>query len=177
MRMLVKTLPVALLLIILSLTLRGQTSAPAGPPRLGYLSPQRIFAESTEGRAGVAKLQSFQQQRAAELQSKQQALQGTRDQLAHAADGEARTQLMLQEYQQRADLERANVQAQQDLQNMQRQMQAELQARVKSVLDELARGQNLQLVLNSDTGVVWSGPGLDLTSAVVERLNTSTPKP
>jgi Skp family chaperone for outer membrane proteins len=175
MNTLIKMVPVAFLMIVFSLTLTGQSSSPA---KLGYLSPQRIFAESAEGKAELAKLQALQQQKATELQARQKTLQATREQLAQAADGPARTQLMLQEFQQRADLERANVQAQQEMQNLQRQMQAQLQARVKTALDDLGKGQNLQLVLNSDTGVVWAGPGLDLTAAVVERLNaTSASKP
>jgi Skp family chaperone for outer membrane proteins len=175
MHMLTKMAPLGLLMLAFSLTATGQSSSPA---KLGYVSPQRIFVESAEGKAEVAKLQALQQQKATELQTRQKTLQTTRERLAQAADGPERTQLMLQEFQQRADLERANVQAQQELQNLQRQAQAQLQARVNAVFGDLAKAQNLQLVLNSDTGVVWAGPGLDLTSAVIERLNaTSASKP
>jgi Skp family chaperone for outer membrane proteins len=148
----------------------GQT--PARPAlAIGYISAQRVFLESVEGKAQGARLQALQQQRAGELKARQQTLENVRRQAAQATDNAARVQFQQQESQQRTDLERATAQAQQDLQNLQRQVQTDFQGRVKVVLDELTKGRGLQLVLNADQAVLWSAPGLDLTSAVIERLN------
>jgi Skp family chaperone for outer membrane proteins len=57
------------------------------------------------------------------------------------------------------------------MQNLQRQVQTDFQERVRGVLAEMVKGQNIQMVLNGDAAVVWSAPGMDLTSAVIERLN------
>ncbi|NOT27977.1 MAG: OmpH family outer membrane protein [Acidobacteria bacterium] len=149
----------------------GQAVAPRPTLPVAYVSGQRIFAESGEGKALRAKLQTQQQQRANDLRTRQQTLEGVRKQLAQATDNTARVQLQQQELQQRTDLERATVQAQTDIQNLQRQVQVEFQGRVRDVLAELVKGQNVQVVLNGDAAVVWSVPGMDLTNAVIERLN------
>lgn len=145
------------------------TSRPTLP--VGYVSGQRIFAESSEGKAQLAKLQAQQKQRTGELRTRQQALEGLRKQWSQAADNATRLQLQQQELQQRTELERATTQAQTDMQNLQRQVQTEFQGRVRGVLAELVKGQGYQMVLNGDVAVVWSAPGIDLTNAVIERLN------
>lgn len=148
----------------------GQAARPTLP--VAYVSGQRIFTESTEGKALRAKLEAQQQQRANEIRTRQQTLEGIRKQLAQATDNAARVQLQQQELQQRTDLERANAQAQSEMQKLQRQVQTEFQGRVREVLAEVTKGQNVQMVLNGDLAVVWSAPGSDLTNAVIERLNT-----
>lgn len=45
---------------------------------------------------------------------------------------------------------------------------------VKAALDEVLEGKDVQVVLNQETAVMWSVPGLDLTSAVIEQLNVNT---
>ena len=170
----------ALVPAIFSLGPIAQAPAPQAKAAIAYVSAQRIFAESVEGKAQLAKVQAMQQERAADLRSRQQTLEATRQQLAQA-DGAARVHLQQQELQQQTDLARATAQAQADLQTLQRQAQADVQGRVKTILDDVAKSQNIQLVLNGDTSVVWSAPGTDLTGAVVERLNsnaaTAAPKP
>ncbi len=168
---------IAVLATVFSMTARGQAPAARGASQIGYISAQRITTESTEGKAGIARLQALQQQRTAELRTKQQTLDGTRQQLAQSNDAESRGRLQEQELQQRTDLERATAQAQTELQTLQREVQIALQARLKSVLDETLKDQNIQVILNGDTSVVWAAPGVDMTAAVVERLNATAAPP
>ena len=172
MKNLLTSIPLAILFAVVALAAAGQVPSPRVTGPIVFVSAQRIFAESSDGKAQVARVQALQQQRATELRTRQQTLDATRQQLAQAVDVAARAQLQQQELQQRTDFERATAQAQTDLQNLQRQVQAELQGRVKSALDDVTKGQNIQLVLNADSSVVWSAPGTDLTNAVVERLNS-----
>jgi len=176
MKTLLVTMPIALLPTLLSLA--GSAQAPAASPAtVGYVNGQRIFAESNDGKAEVARMQTIQQQKANELRAKQQALEAVRQQLAQAQDATARVQLLQQEQQLRTDLERAATQTQTELQALQRQVQADVLSRLKPVVEGLAKAQNVQLVLNGDTAVIWAAPGLDLTSAVIERMNKPGPKP
>jgi len=170
MTMMRLALPSILLPAFLSLVPGGQAAAPR-TSQIGYVSAQRILTDSAAGKADVARVQTMQQQRATELRAKQQTLEATRQQLIQASDASARGQLQQQEQQQRIELERASTQAQTDLQALQRQMQVDMQTRVKSVMDDVVKGQNIQVVLNGDTSVVWAAPGLDLTAAVIERMN------
>jgi Skp family chaperone for outer membrane proteins len=87
------------------------------------------------------------------------------------ADGAGRIELQKKELHQRTELERATQQAQVDIQTLQRQLNTALQQRIKTALDDVMKTENYQLVLNSDPSIMWSTPELDLTNAVVARLN------
>jgi Skp family chaperone for outer membrane proteins len=178
MKMLLVAIPIAAL-SALSVATGAQAPAPPKHAGIGYVSAQRIFAESAEGKAGVARMQALQQQKTAELRTRQQTLDSTRQQAAQATDGPTRVQLQQQETIQRTDLERATAQAQADIQALQRQVQGELLNQVKSILDSVAKEQNFQIVLNAETTVVWAAPGTgaDLTNVVIERLNAKATAP
>jgi Skp family chaperone for outer membrane proteins len=150
--------------------------APATRPSLpvGYVNIQRAIAESAAGKAELARVQTLQQRRASELRTRQQTLEGLRSQLAQASESAARVKLQQQEFQQRTDLERATVQAQQELQNLQRKVVSDFQSRVRGIVEELVKGQGLQLVLNGEQAVIWSAPGADLTNSVIERLEVQS---
>jgi len=176
MKTLLMIVSLALVVAVLSSAVSGQAPASRPPSSIGYVSAQRILAEATEAKAEVARVQAFQQQKTTELRAKQQALEATRVQLAAATDPALRVKLQQQDMQQRAELERANAQAQVDIQNAQRQMLADVQSRVKNAVDDLARAQNLQVVVNADAALIWAAPGLDLTPAVIERMNRTPAK-
>src|SRR5262245_41115336 len=150
--------------------------APAPTVPIGYISPQRILAESVEGKANVARFQSMQQDKTNQLRAMQQALETTRQKLAKAPIA-ARPELQRQEQVQRTDLERANAQAQADLQGLQRQLNADLRVKLRPFVDELAATKGLQLILNTDTAVMWAPQGMDLTAALVERMDRKTATP
>ena len=151
----------------------GQSPVPAGSP-IRYVRSQAVFAEAREARAELEKFQELQRQKTAELRAKGQALDALRTQIASAPDAATRAKLSEDEKRQRAEFEQATLAAQAELQSRQRQMQAGLQARVKVVLDELLKGQDVVVVLNAETAVVWAHPGADLTAAVIARLNSGT---
>jgi Skp family chaperone for outer membrane proteins len=161
--------------LVAGVVLAGQQAVSGPSLPVGYVSIQRVFTESAEGKAQLARVRELQQRRLGELRTRQQALEDLRQQLAQATNEAVRVQLQQQESQQRTDLERSTAQAQLELQNLQRQTQADVQQRVKGVLDEVVGIQDLQLVLSSDQAVLWSAPGMDLTSEVIERLDTATP--
>ena len=151
---------------------QAPTTRPSLP--VGYVNIQRVMAESAAGKTELARVQTLQQQRANELRTRQQTLEGIRSQLAQASESAARVKLQQQELQQRTDLERATVQAQQELQNLQRKVVSDFQIRVRGIVEELVKGQGLQLVLNGEQAVIWSAPGADLTNSVIERLNSQS---
>ena len=165
-------IPAALVLAFVTFTAEGQTIVTTAVPGVAYVSSQRIVNEVVSARTEFSRLQAMQQQKNNELRGKQQAIDATRQEFATADDAEARTRLLKQEQDQRADLERATQQAQADLQRLQRDVQAEVQARVQGELERIAKAQNLKLVLNADTTIVWSAPGMDITNLLVDRLNT-----
>jgi Skp family chaperone for outer membrane proteins len=171
MKTLLIAIPLAIVVGFLSSEVAGQTPAPL---LIAYVSSQRIFAEATDAKAQVARFGSIQQQKAAELKAKQQALDATRQQLAQAGANPRRTELQQQEQREQADLQQATTQAQAELQALQQGVQRDVQKMVKAALDDVAKARKVQIVLNSDSAVIWAAPGLDLTDVVLERLNAGT---
>jgi Skp family chaperone for outer membrane proteins len=156
-------------------------SMPPAAPRpaatsVGYVTPKRIFAETNEGKAGVARVQALQQERQTELRTKQQALEAIRQRIAKAADVTERLQLQQQELQQRTEFERSVLQSQNDVLALRHQVEADLQAKVNKLLEELVKGGNVTVVLNQDSSIVWASPSVDFTNAVIERLNARPPE-
>ena len=153
-----------------------QSPARATGP-VGYVSAQRISNETADGKAGVARLQASQRERQAEMRTKQQTLESTRQQITLAKDDVARVRLRAEEQQQRTELERLAAQSQSDLQTLQRQVSAEVATKVKAAVEEVIKGTGVQIVLNGESSVVWASPGLDLTSLVIERMNAQSTAP
>ncbi|MBK5296216.1 MAG: OmpH family outer membrane protein [Vicinamibacteria bacterium] len=174
-----KTLPVWLAVTVLGAIAVGlaQPRAVTAPGPVAYVSSQRISNETADGKAGVARLQTLQRERAADVRTRQQALETTRQQMTLAKDDAARVRLRAQEQQQRTELERTAAQSQADFLSLQRQVSAEVATKVKAAVQEVVKGTEVHLVLNGESSVVWAAPGLDLTSAVIERMNAQPSAP
>ncbi len=161
----------SVLLAVLSIVFGRRARVFRGASSIGYVSMQRILAESPEAKAIAARLQELQQQKTRELTGLQQAFETTRGQLLGGAlASPARSRLEQQAQQQQSELERASAQAQADLQAGQRQFQTDLRQRLTPALEAVAKARNVQVVLNEDSSVVWAAPGFDLTADVIEKL-------
>jgi Skp family chaperone for outer membrane proteins len=150
----------------------AQSPVPADAT-VAYVSAQRVSGESAEGRAGQARVIALQRQHTEDLRTQQAALVKLRTEINQAASDEERTRLRAQEQQLQADLTRAAAQVQTELQNLQREISAEIRPRVQAVLSEMLAGTNVQMVLSSEVTLVWARPGLDLTDAVIDRMNAT----
>jgi Skp family chaperone for outer membrane proteins len=145
------------------------------PPdaRVAYVSSQRLSRDSALGKAGTARIQAMQQQRQSEIRARQQTLEATRQQMLKATTPEERARLGSQEVTQRIELERSTMQAQQDLQNLQQEISADLRPKVIAAINEVLKGTRVEVVANLETAIVWALPGLDLTTAVIERMDAA----
>lgn len=161
--------------LVVAASASAAAQVPVIPPdaRMVYISGARISSESAPGKAGQARVQALQQTRASELRTRQQTLEATRKQLVSATTADERTRLVAQESTQRVDAERFAQQAQLDIQNLQREISNELRQKLNAVLGPLLKGTRVETVLNLDTSVVWSVPGLDISTVVIERLNAA----
>jgi Skp family chaperone for outer membrane proteins len=147
---------------------------------IAYVSVQRISSQSNEGKAALKQLEALGQAKAQELRAKQQAVEAVHNQLANAGgvfQGSKRAELQKQEEQQRADLQKATQQAQVEVQTLQRQLQEKLGKELNAILSDMANKRSIQIVLNSDSAVVWAPQSGDLTAEVVERMNAAAPAP
>jgi Skp family chaperone for outer membrane proteins len=172
--MFLSAIPAALVLAFVTYSAEGQTAPSSPVPGVAYISSQRLLNEVAEARTELAKVQALQAQKNSELRAKQQEIEATRRQIAAAADAGARNTLMKQEDEQRQELQRLAQQAQAELQKLQREVQAGLQVQVKKATEELSREQNIRLVLNADTTVIWAAPGMDVTNQLIDKLNAQS---
>jgi outer membrane protein len=148
---------------------------------IAYISVQRILTESTPGKAATKQLEDLGRAKTQEIAAKQKALEATRLQLANAGgifSESTRTKLKAQESQQQSELQKLTQDSQNELQNLQRQLQADLRREFSGIVTEVAGARGIQIVLNGDNALVWAAPGTtDLTTQVLERLNTTAQKP
>jgi Skp family chaperone for outer membrane proteins len=151
----------------------GQAATIPPDARIAFVSVQRISTESVPGKAAVSRVQTLQQQRATDVRNKQGSIAALQQQLDRATTSEERAKLSAQVATERTELERMVAQAQADIQNLQREVNNEIRPKVVAVLNELLKGTKIEVVTNSDTTLVWAATGLDLTNAVIARLNAT----
>jgi Skp family chaperone for outer membrane proteins len=171
------TIPLTVTVGFVSWAAAGRAATPGEPARLAFISPNRIIAETQEAQADLARFKALQQQKTTDLRTRQRELAVTRQKLAQTTEAATRSELTEQEERQREALEQATSQAQAELQKQQQQMHANLQTRLRPILEDLARRQGIEMVLNADTAVVWASQNHDLTPVVIQRLDgTTAPK-
>ena len=164
------------IVLLLAVFIFGEAAQLPGQPagetsiQIAYVSARRVLNESPQGQDSVARMRAAQEERAAELRTKQQALEATRTEIIRGGAAEAMATLRQQEQQQAMELGQLTAQARNDLQALQRRIQNELDADVKPIIEEMAKERGIDLVLSGDGTVVYGAPSLDLTPAVLERL-------
>jgi outer membrane protein len=150
--------------------------------RLGGLSPQRAFAESPQGKAGIARLAAIEARHTREIAAKNEALEA-RERAFREADGvlsgDVRTQRAKELEKFRIDVRRFIDDAQADLLGAQRDIESAFLVKLRPAVEQVAKDKGLQLVLNLDAeSVVWADPLLDITPDVVKQLGRAgSPRP
>jgi outer membrane protein len=142
--------------------------------RIAYFSPQRAFAQSTDGKAAQAKLTALQAERVKEIESRNVTLAAERQALERDApllNDAARAQRQQAVDRFEVDLQRFIQDAQNELMGVQRDLETAFLAKLRPALDQVAKDKSLLLVLNEDTGLIaWADLSLDITPEVVKRL-------
>ena len=149
-------------------------AAPQSRSRLLYVSVQRVAAQSVLGQASAKRLEATRQEKSRALAQKQQQVESLRLQIAQSGGLFSRSkqaQLKTEEERQRAEFERLKESAQNEIQSLQREIQTGFQNDLRTALAQLAAERDADIVLNADTAVVWTRPGLDLTDEVIKRMD------
>jgi len=147
--------------------------------RVGSLSPQRAFAESAEGKAGIARLQALEEKQSREIAAKNKALQSQQQALEQSssvlsADARARQTREVERF--RVDVQRFIEEAQAELVGTQREIESAFLAKLRPAVEQVAKAKQLQIVVNLDTeSVIWADASLDITTDVVKQLAVVEP--
>jgi outer membrane protein len=148
-------------------------SAAAGI-RLGCVSPQRVFSESAEGKAAIARLTALQEEKARAIAERNQALQSQEQSLQQNAPvltEAARAQRSNAVERFRIDVQRFIQDAQAEVLGVQREVENAFVFKLKPAVEKVAKEKGLQIVFNLDDGLIsWADSSLDITPDVVKQL-------
>jgi Skp family chaperone for outer membrane proteins len=162
-------LPVLPVMTWLGLNAQGNATPPSA---VAFVSNQRIAKETADGKALFERIRVAQRTQQGAIKAKQDALDATRKQLA-AATAESRARLQALGQQQTLELQSTVVKAQSDLQAIEREVNSELLKKVQVAVVNVVKDKQIQVVLNSDSAIVWASPTLDLSDAVIARMNAA----
>jgi Skp family chaperone for outer membrane proteins len=145
------------------------------PMRLAYVSPQRAFFESNDGKAAQARLNAIEFETSREVESRSVKLKALQQRLAERASvlAEGARREREQEIDRfQIDLKRFVEDAQARFLGVRTDMENAFLAKFAPALDSVAKKRRLLFVLNQDSGVLaWADPRLDITSDVVAIVN------
>jgi Skp family chaperone for outer membrane proteins len=150
-------------------------SVNADPIRLAYVSPQRAFYESNDGKAAQAKLASLQTETSQEVEARNAKLQALQQELAQRASVLAED--ARREREQEIDRFRINLQrfvedGRARFLGVQRDLENAFLAKFGPAVDAVAKNRRLLFVVNQDSGVLaWADPRLDITPDVITAVN------
>jgi outer membrane protein len=142
--------------------------------RVACVSPQRVFTESADGKAAIARLAALQDEKAQAIAEKNRELQGQEQALQQAGSllsEDARNQRSSAIEKFRIDVQRFIQDAQAELTGVQRDVETAFLAKLKPAIAKVARDGGFQLVFNLDEDLIsWADPSLDITPEVVKQL-------
>jgi Skp family chaperone for outer membrane proteins len=163
-------------MVLPSIAVAQSVQSVAGDPvRLAYVSPQRAFFESNDGKAAQARLNSIESETSREVESRSVRLKALHQGLAESASvlAEGARREREQEIDRfEIDLKRFVEDAQARFLGVRRDMENAFLAKFAPALDSVAKKRGLLFVLNQDSGALaWADPRLDITSDVVAIVN------
>lgn len=149
---------------------------PAGA-KIAFINPQRVFQESGEGKALLARVNTLIQKKQKEGEDKAKMLQGNQQKLQTSGsvmNEAARAQLEKEIERQQKEGERFQQDAQAEINELQQEVQNEFLKKVQPVLDQVATEKGLHMVLNAaEAGIAWAPQSLDISTDVIKRLDAA----
>jgi Skp family chaperone for outer membrane proteins len=141
---------------------------------LACVSPQRVFAESPDGKAAIARMSALQSEKARAIDDKNKDLQAQEQALQQSSSllsDDARNQRSNAIEKFRIDVQRFIQDAQTELTGVQRDLETAFLAKLQPAIQKVAKDRGFQLVFNLDADqILWADPSLDITPDVVKQL-------
>jgi outer membrane protein len=145
--------------------------------KIAYMNIPRIAAESAEGKASTTKVNALREKKLAELNAKNKQLETAQQKLSSGGllseEARATTQKEVEKVQ--VEIQRLQQDAEAEMQDLQQQLQLEFQRKLSPVIQQVATEKGLHILLSqTDAGMVWAEPGLDLTTDIIKRFDAAT---
>jgi Skp family chaperone for outer membrane proteins len=150
-------------------------SVVADPARLAYVSPERAFYESNDGKAAQARLASLQAETSREVEARNAKLKALQQELAQrsAVLAESARREREQEIGRlQITLQRFVEDAEAQFSGIRRGLETAFLAKLGPAVDSVAKSRKLLFVFDQDSGMLaWADPSLDITPEVIAIVN------
>ncbi len=156
---------------------------PPAPPRpfpdgakIAYMNIPRIAAESTEGKASTSKVNALRERKLGELNAQNKQLEAAQQKLNSGSllSEEARGVTQKEVERLQVAIQRSQQDAEAEMQELQQQLQLDFQRKLSPIIQQVAVERGIHMLLSqTDAGMVWADPGLDLTSDIIKRFDAA----
>ena len=141
-------------------------------PKVGVVDPQRLMAESPQGKAMMESIRAEFAPRERTLQAQQQSLKGKQDKLSKdgatmTEDQRGRAEKELRDG--ARDFERARGEFQDDFSARRNEEMSRLQRTLGEEVRAYAKAQNFDVILSGEA-VIYATPAYDITPAILTAL-------
>jgi outer membrane protein len=153
------------------------------PNKVGIIHIQNAIVSTKDGQKAFNELQSKFTPKKADLERKQQEVEGLKAQLAKGTNtmaNEQKERLMRDIDQKTKSLNRDTEDAQAELDSEQGKVMQELGQRMMAVIDKYAKDSGYSLILDvssQQTPVLYAANGIDITNEIVQMYDKNAPAP
>ncbi len=154
----------------------AQVSLPEGAV-IGWVNVPEIAAVSASGQELAGQVQTLNEEKISEINAMNTELQASQEKLEQGASVLSETaaaQLQRDIGRLQIDIQRATEDAQVEVQTLTEELQIDFQDSLMPIIGEIAAEKQLHLVLSvTDSGLVWTLPGLNITADVIARFDAA----
>jgi outer membrane protein len=120
---------------------------------------------------------ALREKKLADLNAKNKALESAQQKLNSGSllSEDARAAAQKESEKLTVEIQRMQQDAEAEMQDLQQQLQLDFQRKLSPVIQQIATERNLHILLSqTDAGMVWAEPGLDLTNEIIKRFDAAT---
>ena len=154
----------------------AQVSLPEGAV-VAWVNVPEIAAVSVSGQELAGQVQALNEEKISEINAMNTELQASQEKLEQGASVLSETaaaQLQRDIGRLQIDIQRATEDAQVEVQTLTEELQIDFQDSLMPIIGEIAAEKQLHLVLSvTDSGLVWTLPGLNITADVIARFDAA----
>ena len=167
-------------LVPMAASAQTRTTSPTAEVRVAFFSPERVFAESADGRAATARINALRDEKARAIEARNKELSGKEQALktnSASLTERTRRQQTAEVEKFRLDTQRFVEDAQAELMGVERDVESAFLAKLRPAVDKVVAAKGFPLLLSADTPlIVWFDPADDITADIVKQLASTTSK-
>jgi outer membrane protein len=153
----------------------GQPAPAGGVPRIAVIDTEKILLSSQAGRKAIAELKKIQEQKEVELRAKQTEIKELQEKIQQGRLSLAQDKLVDMEKQledKSTLLKRMSEDATRDLNKKKDDLLGSIDEKVMPVINQIGKEQGYTMIFRKfESGLIYADEGVDITQAVIQRLD------